>query len=118
MFKPPMVSPLTWKNAFSQPSLLRFLDTQFRRQEQPLWPITLPNRKLPVPKQLQRFLGMVNFYHSFLPNYAEVQKTLPDLLREGAKILQWTTTTQEAFQQAKRLLAAAVPLQHPGPTRH
>jgi hypothetical protein len=29
--------------------------------------------------------------------------------------VQWTTTAQEAFQQAKRLLAAAVPLQHPDP---
>jgi hypothetical protein len=29
--------------------------------------------------------------------------------------LQWTATTQEAFQQGKRLLAAAVPLQHPAP---
>jgi hypothetical protein len=29
--------------------------------------------------------------------------------------LQWTTAAQEAFQQAKRLLAAAEPLQHPAP---
>jgi hypothetical protein len=29
--------------------------------------------------------------------------------------LQWTAAAQEAFQQAKRLLAAAVPLQHPAP---
>jgi hypothetical protein len=33
----------------------------------------------------------------------------------GAKTLQWTATAQEAFQQAKRLLAAAVPLQYPAP---
>ncbi len=29
--------------------------------------------------------------------------------------MQWTATAQEAFQKAKRLLAAAVPLQHPAP---
>ncbi len=29
--------------------------------------------------------------------------------------MQWTTAAQEAFQQAKHLLAAAVPLQHPAP---
>jgi cleavage and polyadenylation specificity factor subunit 1 len=29
--------------------------------------------------------------------------------------LQWAATVQEAFQQAKHLLAAAVPLQHPAP---
>ncbi len=66
-------------------------------------------------KQLQLFLGMVNFYHRFLPNCAQVLKPLTDLLRGGAKTLQWTATPQKAFQQAKRLLAAAVPLQHLAP---
>jgi hypothetical protein len=30
-----------------------------------------------------------------------------------AKTLEWTTSAQEAFQNTKRLLAAAVPLKHP-----
>jgi hypothetical protein len=34
-------------------------------------------------KQLQRFLGMVNFYRRFLPNCAQVLKPLTDLLRGG-----------------------------------
>jgi hypothetical protein len=58
---------------------------------------------------------MVNFYHRFLPNCAQILKPLTDLLRGGAKTLQWTATAQEAFQKAKCLLAAAVPLQHPAP---
>jgi hypothetical protein len=58
---------------------------------------------------------MVNFYHRFLPNYAQVLKLLTDLLKRGAKTLEWTASAQEAFQNAKRLLAAAVPLQHPAP---
>jgi hypothetical protein len=66
-------------------------------------------------KQLQRFLGMVNFYRRFLPNCAQVVKPLTDLLKGGAKTLQWTAAAQEAFQQAKYLLAAEVPLQHPAP---
>jgi hypothetical protein len=64
-------------------------------------------------KQLQHFLGMVNFYRRFFPNCAQVLKPLTDFLKGGAKILQWTATAQEAFQQSKRLLAEAVPLQHP-----
>jgi hypothetical protein len=63
-------------------------------------------------KQLQRFLGMVNFYCRFLPNCAQVLKPLTDLLRGEAE---WTVSAQEAFQNAKRLLVAAVPLQHPAP---
>jgi hypothetical protein len=57
---------------------------------------------------------MVNFYRRFLPNCAQVLKPLTDLLKGGAKTLQWTATAQEAFQRAKCLLAA-VPLQHPAP---
>ncbi len=42
-------------------------------------------------------------------------KPLTDLLKGGAEMLEWTVSTQEAFQNAKHLLAAAVPLQHPAP---
>jgi hypothetical protein len=66
-------------------------------------------------KKLQRFLGMVNFYNRFLPNCAQVLKPLTDLLKGKAKMWEWTASAQEAFQNAKRLLAAAVPLQHPAP---
>jgi hypothetical protein len=41
-------------------------------------------------KQLQRFLGMVNFYRRFLPNCAQVLKPLTDFLKGGAKMLEWT----------------------------
>jgi hypothetical protein len=66
-------------------------------------------------KQLQRFLGMLNFYRRFLPNCAKILKPLTDLLKGGAKMLEWTVSAQEAFQNEKRLLVAAVPLQHPAP---
>jgi ferric iron reductase protein FhuF len=66
-------------------------------------------------KQLQHFLGMVNFYCSFLPNCAQVLHPLTDLLKGRAKTLELTASVQEAFQNAKRLLAAAVTLQHPAP---
>jgi hypothetical protein len=66
-------------------------------------------------KQLQRCHGMVNFYHLFLPNCAQVLRSLTDLLNGGPKTLVWTAPAQEAFQNLKRLLAAAVPLQHPAP---
>ncbi len=58
---------------------------------------------------------MVNFYRGFLPKCAQVLKPLTDLLKVGATTLEWTVSTQEAFQKAKHLLAAAVPLQHPTP---
>ncbi len=60
-------------------------------------------------KQLQHFLGMVNFYRRFLPNCAQVLHPYTDLLGGGGG------SAQEAIQNAKRLLAEAVPLQHPTP---
>jgi hypothetical protein len=64
-------------------------------------------------KQLQCFPSIVNFYCCFLPNCTQVLRPLTDLLREGPKMLEWTGTAQEAFQNAKRPLAMAVPLQYP-----
>jgi hypothetical protein len=58
---------------------------------------------------------MVNFYRRFLPNCAQVLHLLTDLLKGEPKTLEWTAAAQEAFQNAKCLLAAAVPLQHPAP---
>jgi hypothetical protein len=34
----------------------------------------------------------------------------------GPRVLEWTTAAQESFQNAKQLLATAVPLQHSSPT--
>jgi hypothetical protein len=77
------------------------------------------NKKLPPPSGYQAtttlFWHGKNFYRRFLPNCAQVLKPLTDLLKGGAKTLQWTATAQEAFQKAKCLPAAAVPLQHPAP---
>jgi hypothetical protein len=64
-------------------------------------------------KQLQRFLGKVNFYRRFLPHCAQVLRPLTDFLKGGPKMLEWTATEQEAFRNEKCHLAAAVPLQDP-----
>jgi hypothetical protein len=60
-------------------------------------------------KQLQRFLSMVNFYRHLLPGCAPVLQTLTDLLKGRTKTLEWTYTAEEAFQNAKQLLSAAIP---------
>jgi hypothetical protein len=66
-------------------------------------------------KQLQRFLGMVNFFLRFLPKCAQALHPLIDLLKGVPKTLEWVALAQEAFQNVKRLLTAAVPLQHAAP---
>ncbi len=44
---------------------------------------------------------MVNFYRRFLPKCAQILKPLTDLLKGGAKTLEWTVSAQEAFQKGK-----------------
>ncbi len=74
------------ENVFLQHLLLRFLDTEFRRQERPLRPIMPPKSKIARPPRtssnLQRFLGMVNFYCHFLPKCAQILKPLTDFLKD------------------------------------
>jgi cleavage and polyadenylation specificity factor subunit 1 len=66
-------------------------------------------------KQLQRFLGMVNFYRRFLPGIARVLKPLTDLLKGSPKVLLWPAEAAAAFSAAKVALISAVPLSHPAP---
>jgi hypothetical protein len=67
-------------------------------------------------KQLQQFLGMVNFYRRFLPGIARTLQPLTDAFRGAPKTLEWPPTAATAFGVAKAALAAAVPLAHPAPT--
>ena len=82
----------------------------------------LPQRQ----KQLRRFLGMVNFYHCFLPHCAMLLAPLNNLLAIGdaAKkstkevndsnlVIDWTDSTKAAFQVAKDALSNATLLVHP-----
>jgi hypothetical protein len=66
-------------------------------------------------RQLQQFLGLVNFYRRFLPAIARTLKPLTDLLRGSPKTLSWPPEAAAAFTQAKAALIAAVPLSHPAP---
>jgi len=68
----------------------------------------------PVPEnvtQLRAFLGMLNYYHRFLPDIATVLEPLQKLLRQGTKWC-WKTEQQVAFDKSKKLLQSANLLVH------
>ena len=77
-------------------------------------------RRFPSPstkKDLQRFLGLVNFYRRFLPSLACTIRPLTDALRGGEKtLLEWTDECEQAFVKAKNSLSEAVLLRHPVPS--
>uniref|UniRef100_A0A3B5KTJ2 ribonuclease H n=1 Tax=Takifugu rubripes TaxID=31033 RepID=A0A3B5KTJ2_TAKRU len=68
-------------------------------------------------KALQEFLGMVNFYHRFLPRAADLMRPLYDCLKGAVPkhMLDWSDVRQRAFENVKAALANATLLAHPLP---
>ena len=68
-------------------------------------------------KQLQEFLGMINYYHRFIPNAAEILLPLYHLSSSKQKELEaWTPTHEHSFISAKNALAQAATLATPNNT--
>ncbi|GFX94038.1 transposon Tf2-9 polyprotein [Trichonephila clavipes] len=60
--------------------------------------------KLPeTVKELRRYLGVINFYHRFIPNAAENQAVLSNYLKErkvSTNKIHWTEESVQAFEIA------------------
>ena len=67
-------------------------------------------------KQLQEFIGMINFYHRFIPKIAHTLTPLYQLLKGKPKDLAWTDEANVAFNNAKTALSTAVKLNFPDPS--
>ncbi len=64
-------------------------------------------RALPAPetvKELQQFLGMVNYMSPFIPNLASRTEPLRALMRKDSE-WQWTSSHQQAFDELKNAVA-------------
>ena len=61
---------------------------------------------------LQKFLGMVVYFSSYIPFYSMITAPLFELLKKGAK-WQWRAEQEVAYRQAKEALANAPVLGHP-----
>lgn len=64
-------------------------------------------------KGLQEFLGMVNFYHRFLPGAAAIMQPLFAATVGKLKTLTWSAAMDHAFENTKEALANATLLVHP-----
>ncbi|GBN23680.1 Retrovirus-related Pol polyprotein from transposon 297, partial [Araneus ventricosus] len=66
---------------------------------------------------LRRFLAMLNFYRRFIPNAAEMQRILYDLVKGKKKrdktTVDWSEAAVQAFQTCKNSIAQAALLAHP-----
>ena len=60
---------------------------------------------------LRGFLGLVNYYHRFLPNFASVLHPLNQLLEKDQKWM-WSKECEQAFDEAKSLITSEQVLVH------
>ncbi len=61
-------------------------------------------------KELQGFLGLLNFYRRFLPAVARTLQPLTDALRgdrKGTDPVEWSAEMEAAFTASKKALASA-----------
>ena len=78
-------------------------------------------RDFPRPtsqRKLREFLGLINFYHRFIPNCAAVLVPLNSMLsppKKGRQELDWDGKSTAAFVASKEPLATATLLVHPKP---
>jgi hypothetical protein len=64
--------------------------------------LSLPRSK----KEVQAFLGKINFLRRFVSNFAELVKHITTMLRKGNEV-KWTAEPRESFIQIKRALTKA-----------
>ena len=69
----------------------------------------------PHRSALQRFLGMINYYHRFLPHIAKILAPLHAIVGGKGQTIEWSSDCQSAFEEAKAALASTVLLHHPRP---
>ncbi|GFN92154.1 Gag-Pol polyprotein [Plakobranchus ocellatus] len=64
---------------------------------------------------LQRFLGMINYYHRFLPGLAPILAPLHAQASGKGESIEWSAECQASFDEVKEILARSVLLHHPLP---
>ena len=73
-----------------------------------------PPPNMPIPDnvtKLQSFLGLANYYNSYIPNMHELRVPLNKLLSKNKKWC-WTKECDNAFNKIKKCLLSDLPLAH------
>ena len=88
----------------------------FRVNRDGIWPDNdrlqlIQNWPLPKTyKELERFLGVVNFHRSFSPQFASICAPLDHKSKKGQ--IMWDSQMSEAFEKVKQLFSHKLALQH------
>ena len=63
--------------------------------------------------KVKRFLGLSNYYHRFIPHYAQIAEPLNCLLRKTSKSFNWTPECDATFNTLKAKLTSPPILAYP-----
>ena len=74
--------------------------------------ISLPR----IKKDVQSFIGKINFLHWFIPNFAETIKQITTMLKKDQEV-KWTTEAKNSFEKIKIALTEARALVSPDFTK-
>eukprot|EP00833_Pecoramyces_ruminatium_P012026 jgi/Orpsp1_1/1186058/evm.model.c7180000096669.1 len=67
-------------------------------------------------KDVQRFVGLCNYYRRFVENFAQVAKPLHNLMKKNIKFV-WNDKCEQSFQELKKRLSSPPILLHPDPQK-
>jgi hypothetical protein len=67
-------------------------------------------------KEIQSFLGKINFLRRFIPNFAEIIKLITDMLKKDNQV-KWTTEAKASFERVKKSIGEAPVLANPDYTK-
>ena len=56
-----------------------------------------------TPKEVKQFLGLIGYYHKFVPRFSDLARALNALTRKDATF-KWTPICQESFEMLKTSL--------------
>jgi hypothetical protein len=71
---------------------------------------------LEIKKEIQSFLGRINFLRRFIPNFDEIIKLITNMLKKDNEV-RWTMKSKESFQQVKKSIREAQVLVSPDYTK-
>jgi len=74
--------------------------------------LSIPRSK----RDIQSFLGKINFVRRFIPNFAELVKHITSILKKGSEI-KWTDGARSYFEGIKQVIMEAPTLINPDYTR-
>lgn len=67
-------------------------------------------------KQMQKFMGMVNYYHRYIPHLGKISSSIHTMIttavKKKCKILEWNNETESSFNEIKESFSKQILLNH------